>query len=79
MLDPALGQALADIGGFALFLLTVVTAGIGLFRRWWVPGWVLDREVEARKIAETQALRNAESLERLARASTGERDERPRR
>jgi hypothetical protein len=79
MLDPALGQALADIGGFALFLLTVVTAGIGLFRRWWVPGWLFDREVEARKIAETQATRNAEALERLAKVVGGERDERPRR
>ena len=40
MIDPALGSQLADLGGFALFLLLLVVIGVGLFRRWWVPGWI---------------------------------------
>lgn len=79
MISAELGSQLADIGGFALFLLTVAIAGIGLFRRWWVPGWMFDREVEARRTAETQATRNAEALERLARVVSGDHDDRPRR
>ena len=71
-------QALADLGGFALFLFVVVSAAIGLHRRWIVPGWIYQQERDARQKAETQALRNAEALEKLARAVT--RDERrPRR
>lgn len=72
MIDPALGQQLADLGGFALFLLTVVIAAVGLFRQWWVPGWVFLAEREARLTAETQATRNAEALQKLARAVSRE-------
>ena len=70
MLSPELGKALADLGGFALFLLTVAVAAVGLHRRWIVPGWVYQQEREARQTAETQAIRNAEALEKLARAVT---------
>ena len=72
MIDPALGQQLADLGGFALFLLVVVTAAVGLFRQWWVPGWVYRAERDARLTAETQATRNAEALQKLARAVSRE-------
>jgi hypothetical protein len=76
VIDPALGSQLADLGGFALFLLTVVTVAVGLHRQWWVPGWIY-RAVEQRADkAEVQAMRNAESLEKLARAVTGERNRR---
>ena len=68
MLSPELAAAVADLGGFALFIGCILIGGIGLYRRWWVPGWLYEREVEARKVAETQALRNAETLEKLARA-----------
>lgn len=68
VLSPELGRALADIGGFALFLLTVVVAAVGLARQWWVPGWMYRQEREARTIAEVQATRNAEALHKLARA-----------
>jgi len=70
VLSPELAKALADLGGFALFLFTVVTAAVGLHRQWFVPGWVYRQEREARQIAETQAIRNAEALEKLARAVT---------
>jgi len=76
--SPESVQALADLGGFALFLFVVTGAAIGLHRRWIVPGWIYQQERDARQKAETQALRNAEALEKLARAVT--RDERkPRR
>ena len=78
MLSPEVGRALADLGGFALFLLTVSIAGVGLYRQWWVPGWVYRQERQSRITAEIQAVRNGEALEKLARAVT--RDERkPRR
>lgn len=68
MISPELGSALADLGGFALFLLVVAIAAVGLHRRWIVPGWVYQQEREAREKAETQAERNAEMLEAIARA-----------
>jgi hypothetical protein len=67
VIDPQLGQQLADLGGFALFLLTVVAGATGLFRGWIVPGWVYKAERDARKTAEIQALRNAQALEKLRR------------
>lgn len=73
MIDPALGKQLADLGGFALFLLTIVVAAVGLYRQWWVPGWVYRQERDARIVADTQALRNAESIEKLTRAVNRDR------
>jgi len=72
MPSPELAKALVDIGGFALFLLTVSIIAIGLYRQWWVPGWVYRLEREAREKAETQATRNAESLAALARRASRE-------
>jgi len=78
VLDPAFAKDLADLGGFALFLLVVTVAAVGFHKRWIVPGWIYQQERDARQLAETQALRNAEALDKLARAVT--RDERkPRR
>ena len=68
MPSPELAAQLADLGGFALFLLVLSIAAVGLWRQWWVPGWLYRQEVESRKTAETQALRNAEALEKLARS-----------
>lgn len=78
MPTPELAQSLADIGGFALFILTVLVVVVGLYRQWWVPGWLYNQEREARKTAETQALRNAETLEKLARAASREPRRAPR-
>lgn len=50
-LDPQLGQQLSDLGGFGLFLLTVVAVAAGLLRKWWVPGWLF-----AERTAERDAL-----------------------
>ena len=73
-IDPALGRQLADLGGSALLILLIVLIGVGLWKQWWVPGWLWRQEREARQIAETQATRNAEALQKLARAVTRERD-----
>jgi hypothetical protein len=74
-----LGSAAADVGGFALFLAVVIVVAAGLWRKWWVPGWLYQQEVDARKIAETQATRNAEALELLAKVVSGDSHVPPRR
>lgn len=73
MPTPELASTLADLGGFALFLLVILVASIGLWKQWWVPGWLWKSERDARKTAETQALRNAEALQRISRAMDSER------
>lgn len=46
-----IGQALSDAGGWAAFLTLVVLIGIGLWRRWWVPGfWHSELEVEVKEL-----------------------------
>ena len=60
---------LSDAGGWAVFALAVFWVAIAFQRRWIVPGWLYDREVEQRTKAETQAERNAESLAMLAKAA----------
>ena len=67
MPTPELAQQLSDLGGFALFLLVVTIGAVGLYRGWIVPGWVYRQERAERQKAETQATRNAELLEQLAR------------
>lgn len=54
MPSPEQVKALADLGGFALFLAVVIVAAIGLFRRWWVPGWWFTDERQARMSAEAE-------------------------
>lgn len=68
MVDSA--KQIADLGAFAICVLMVLVAGVGLWKQWWVPGWLWKQEREARQAAETQAIRNAEALEKLARAVT---------
>ena len=73
MPTPELARTLADLGGFALFLLLIVVIGVGLFREWWVPGYLYQRERHARELAETQAERNAKSIAELAKWVSSER------
>jgi hypothetical protein len=37
-------KELSDAGGFALFLGFIVTAALGLWRGWWVPGFIALRD-----------------------------------
>jgi cytoskeletal protein RodZ len=69
MIDPAIGGQLADLGGFALFLLLLVVIAVGLFRQWWVPGYMYRQERADREKADVQATRNVEALERQNRIS----------
>jgi hypothetical protein len=70
---PEQAKALADLGGFALFLFTVIAGVVGVWRGWIVPGWLYQQEREARMRAELQATRTAEALMRLARSADRER------
>jgi hypothetical protein len=72
MPTPELAKSLVDIGGAALFLFTIALIAVGLWRQWWVPGWLYRLEREARERADVQAIRNAEALEKLARAVSRE-------
>lgn len=73
MPTPELAAQLADLGGFALFLFTVMIGVVGLYRGWIVPGWIYRQERDARLVAETQALRNSEALQKVAKAMSSER------
>jgi len=37
---PEFVASLEDLGGLGLFIFVVVAAVIGLWRQWWVPGWM---------------------------------------
>ena len=76
--DPALGKQLADLGGFALFLLHIAIDGLGLLRQWWVPGWlyraleaeVVDLRKENRELRKTVTLLTGQlASERKRRSS----------
>ena len=67
---PAIGKALSDLGGWAAFLALVVAIGVGGMRRWWVFGWIYDRERSDRLTSDTQADRNAESLKTMSDSYT---------
>lgn len=78
MIDPAIGRQLADIGGMALFLLHIVVDAVGLYRQWWVPGWMwrgvvgenLELKAELKATRETVSSLTAQlARERLRRAS----------
>lgn len=77
-IDPQLGKQLADLGGFALFLLVVVVAGVGLFKQWVVMGWTYRQERDARIASENREEKTVEAIEKLTRAVTRERARSPR-
>lgn len=68
MLDPAWGRALADLGGFALFLFGVVGLAIALFKRWIVMGWTYDREAARADKSEAREEKLAAAVEKLAKS-----------
>ena len=59
----AVAHAISDLGGWGACLVGVVTAGVGLYRRWWVPGWTFTDERDRRIRAEDQLARNIATLE----------------
>lgn len=66
MIDPETVRSLSDLGGLGLFILVVAVAAIGLWRKWWVPGWMYS-DVES----ENRLLRT--TVERLTDQLTRER------
>lgn len=58
---PAIGRALSDLGGFALFITTVVVSVVGLHRQWIVPGWIYrEKADDVRELNRTVARLTAE-------------------
>lgn len=60
-------QAIAELGWAGITILIVLVATIGLYRRWWVPGWVFEAERDRRKRAEAAAERYSQAFLALAR------------
>jgi hypothetical protein len=71
---PELAQQLVDIGSTALLVFLVVLIFVGLFRRWWVPGWMYDRLEQDWKLLRDQTDRNAKVLEAMADREQRDRD-----
>jgi hypothetical protein len=63
-----LAEALVNGGAVVMLVALVIVVFVGLYRRWWVPGWMFDRSEARAEKADTQAERNAESLEVMAKA-----------
>jgi hypothetical protein len=63
--DPV---ALAQAGPTTILLVGIAWLGLAFVRGWVVPGWIYRDERQQRATAETQAQRNAEALESLAKA-----------
>jgi uncharacterized membrane protein YciS (DUF1049 family) len=54
-IDPiTIGSTLADLGGFALFLILAVVAGVGFFRKWFVFGWLFEERTRERDDARAE-------------------------
>lgn len=72
----SLGKALSDLGGFALFLVTVAVAVVGLHRQWWVPGWIWrERSDDVKELNRTVA-RLTEELRRERQRRRGDSEPR---
>lgn len=56
-MDPlAIAKALSDLGGWTAFLALVVAIAVGLWRRWWVPGFLyVELEAEVKALRKTVA------------------------
>lgn len=65
MIDPESAKSLADLGAFALLILTWALLAIGYFRKWFVPGWLYDTLREDWRILRDQGDRNSKALEAL--------------
>jgi len=63
-----LAQSIQDLGLAGMLILGVVVSLVGAARGWYVFGFIYRQEREARITAETQAVRNAESLAKSSEA-----------
>jgi len=65
---------LTEAGGWAAFAFAAFWLAIAFHRGWVIPGWLYRQEVEQRRVAETQAIRNTESIALLARFADARRE-----
>lgn len=63
-----LARSIQDLGLAGIIVLIALVAVIGAARQWYVFGWIYRQERDARITAETQAVRNAESLAKSSEA-----------
>lgn len=67
----ALGQSIIDAGGWAAFFALVSLTGVGLWRKWWVPGfWYSDIETEVKALRKTVLTMTAELARERRRRRT---------
>lgn len=56
---------LANAGGLALFLGMCIVVALGAVRRWWVPGWIYEKELARNETLSGQLERHGESIRTL--------------
>lgn len=66
MLDPAAIDALVRAGGWTLFVMAVALIGVGVLRKWWVPGWMYHDERARSDRIETALERLSTTVESMA-------------
>ena len=66
MLTPEQVAQLTDLGATGLLIMVVAGILIGLFRQWWVPGWIWRQLRADWQTLRDQADRNAKAIEMLA-------------
>ena len=60
-----IATGLADAGGWAVVVAMMTAIGLGSVRKWWVPGFVYDREAKRADEATTQLERHTEAIRGL--------------
>ena len=68
MPTPADAKALVDLGSTVILVLLIILIFVGLFRRWWVPGYLYDELREDWRKLRDQGDQNAKALEKNAEA-----------
>lgn len=63
-----LARSIQELGLAGIIVLIALGVTVGLARQWWVPGWIYRQERQSRITAETQAVRNGESLAKSSEA-----------
>ena len=66
-MTPEAARQLADLGAFALLVLTWALLAIGFLKRWFVPGYLYDALREDWKLLRDQADRNSKALDTMAK------------
>ena len=66
-MTPEAARQLADLGAWPLLVLLVALIFIGLFRKWWVPGYWYEELRADWKILRDQGDRNSKALELMAK------------